>query len=122
MVYFIFSDAFFLLTRQFLCIKKLSFLRQKSGFYTHKGGGMGNLKCCSIVATIAFIGFSADLFSVKLNHPQPDNILPYKSGQLLVKTIEGAPSDALDAIANSLGAVPVKEYELVPGLALYEYD
>lgn len=50
------------------------------------------------------------------------NILPYKEGRVLVKTLYNSPDDALISDANSLGAIKTKSYSIVPGLALYEYD
>jgi hypothetical protein len=48
--------------------------------------------------------------------------LPYKPGYVLVKTVDGASRDALDSTAFSLGALLQKEFTLVPGLLLFEYD
>lgn len=49
------------------------------------------------------------------------NVLPYRSGRLLVKFKADAPKDEIAAL-EIFGSHPMRDFELVPGLWLYGYD
>lgn len=73
----------------------------------------------SLVALLTF-AFSAHSVIGKINEPK--TVLPYRTGRLLIKMSETAPSSALEETAFLLGATPIKDFPLIPGLFLYEYD
>lgn len=68
----------------------------------------------------AFLAFNAE--AVILQEEQPHHVLPYKSGQLLIKIREDAPRDAISETAFIMGAELIDSFEIVPGLSLYQYD
>lgn len=75
--------------------------------------------CALLLAIIAGPSFS----SLEISQgPRIENIMPFREGHLFVKVNEHASSDVLAGAASVLGAEAVKDYSLVPGLWLYEFD
>lgn len=68
------------------------------------------------------VGFSLCSIAIVSNALKPMNQLPYRMGYILVKTIDNAPIEVINQTAFSLGAIPIKSFSLVPGLALFEYN
>lgn len=52
----------------------------------------------------------------------PQDILPYKLGQLLVKTIDGASIEDIGGTASTIDAELIEQYTIVPGLLLYRFN
>jgi subtilisin family serine protease len=82
---------------------------------------MQNKKSDIFIALFLLLLNSFTYASLEIQKPELER-LNYAPGQIIIKTAENAPDNALELSAYSLGAVLVKKFTLVPGLSLYEFN